>query len=293
MSGFDGLADQAATAESTATSDSTQTQTQTTQEQGQQAAENKPSATLDLSKAEKIMFEGQEMTYEDLKKAYMRHQDYTKKTQALAEERKSVETMTQEKKFFDNLHVDLKSVKTNPALAEEFKKVYPQKFHAYLDAILDGQPQSVAKQELPQEVLNKLQEHDEFLSSLKEEKSKAEQTQILGQLETWEQKYTKKYPNAEIASVYHAMEQYTAKMREENPEFGFKNLNERVIEGIYKSVNEHFEKRFTDWQNNKLKTIRDANNKAGDIPPGGGIPGEAPKRMKLKDVADNIVSSEF
>lgn len=291
MGSFEGLADQAATAESTATSDSTQTtQTET---QGQTVEAKAPSATLDLSKAEKIMFEGQEMTYEDLKKAYMRHQDYTKKTQALAEERKSVESLAQEKKFYDNLSYDLKSVKQNPALAEEFKKVYPEKFHAYLDAIIDGQTEKVARQELPPEVLNKLKEHDEFLSSLREEKTKAEETQIMGQLEQWEQKYTKKYPNAEVASVYHAMEQYTAKMREENPEFGFKDLNEKAIENIYKSVHDHFEKRFTDWQNNKLKSIRDANNKAGDIPPGGGIPGEAPKKMKLKDVADSILTSEM
>jgi hypothetical protein len=292
MGSFDGLADQAATAESTATSDSTQT-TQQTEAQNQTVEAKTPSATLDLSKAEKIMFEGQEMTYEDLKKAYMRHQDYTKKTQALAEERKSVESLAQEKKFYDNLSYDLKSVKQNPALAEEFKKVYPEKFHAYLDSIIDGQSEKVARQELPPEVLNKLKEHDEFLSSLKEEKTKAEETQIMGQLEQWEQKYTKKYPNAEVASVYHAMEQYTAKMREDNPEFGFKDLNEKAIENIYKSVHDHFEKRFTDWQNNKLKSIRDANNKAGDIPPGGGIPGEAPKKMKLKDVAESILTSEM
>ena len=292
MGSFEGLADQAATAESTAPSDSTQT-TQQTEQQNQQVEAKAPSATLDLSKAEKIMFEGQEMTYEDLKKAYMRHQDYTKKTQALAEERKTYESFSQEKKFYDNLHFDLKSVKQNPALADEFKKVYPEKFHAYLDAIVDGQTEKVARQELPPEVLNKLQEHDEFLSSLKEEKTKAEETQIMGQLEQWEGKFTKKYPNAEIASVYHAMEQYTSKMREDNPEFGFKDLNEKVVEGIYKSVNDHFEKRFTEWQNNKLKTIRDANNKGGDIPPGGGIPGEAPKKMKLKDVAESIITSEF
>lgn len=293
MGSFEGLADQAATAESTATSDSMQTTQEQTQDVSQQAEAKTPSAILDLSKAEKFMLEGQEMTYEDLKKSLMRHQDYTKKTQALAEERKSVETYTQEKKFYDNLSYDLKSVKQNPALAEQFKKVYPEKFHAYLDAIIDGQTEKVARQELPAEVLNKLQEHDEFLSSLREEKTKAEQTQIMGQLENWEQKYTKKYPNAEVASVYHAMEQYTSKMREENPEFGFKDLNEKVIEGIYKSVHDHFEKRFTDWQNNKLKTIRDTNNKAGDIPPGGGIPGEAPKKMKLKDVAESIIGSEF
>lgn len=293
MGSFEGLADQAATAENTATSDSTQT-TQTQQAQDVSQGETKtPSAILDLSKAEKFMLEGQEMTYEDLKKSLMRQQDYTKKTQALAEERKTYESFSQEKKFYDNLHYDLKSVKQNPALAEQFKQVYPEKFHAYLDAIMDGQTEKVARQELPPEVLNKLQEHDEFLSSLKEEKTKAEETQIMGQLEQWEGKFTKKYPNAEIASVYHAMEQYTSKMREENPEFGFKDLNEKVIEGIYKSVNDHFEKRFTEWQNNKLKSIRDANNKAGDIPPGGGIPGEAPKKMKLKDVAENIISSEF
>lgn len=281
---FEGLADQAAQdQENTAQSDS---QSQPTQDA--QGLETQPEQTtkaqelMDLQKLEKFRFEGQEMTYEDLKKAYLRHSDYTKKTQALAEE----------KKFNDNLRYDLATVKRNPNLAAEFKKTYPERFHAYLDVILD-QAQQAQGAQLPPEVLEKLNQHDQLLNTFQQERYEAESAKINNMLEQMEQKFTKKYPNAELGSVYHALETHVKKMREENPDYGMKDLNEKVIEGFYKSTNDYFNKRFTEWQQSQLKSIRDKNKLGQDIPPGGGVPTEAPQKMRLKDVADHIVTSEF
>lgn len=286
---FEGLADKAA--ESTENNiDSKPNEGQEVTEQVEakgegETTEQSAKAVLDLAKAEKFLFEGKEMTYEDLKKAYLRQQDYTKKTQALADERK----------FIDNLSFDLKKVKSNPALASEFKKLYPEKFHAYLDVILD-QAQAKAEAQggtaqLPPEILDKLSQHEEMLNSFQQERQQAEQAKISNTLEQYEQKFLKKYPQAEIGSVYHALETHVKQMREENPDYGFKDLSEKVVEQFYKNQHDYFTKRFSDWQKSQLNSIRKANSDGADIPSGGGIPGEAPKKMRLKDVADHIMSS--
>lgn len=284
---FEGLADKAA--ENTDTnSDASQApdvSTEQVEAKSDETTEQSAKAVLDLAKAEKFLFEGKEMTYEDLKKSYLRQQDYTKKTQELAQERK----------FMDNLSWDLKKVKTNPALASEFKKIYPEKFHSYLDVIIEQQAREDkgqgAASQLPQEFLDKLSQHEEMLQSFQSERQQAEQAKISNTLEQFEQKFTKKYPQAELGSVYHAMETHVRQMRDENPDYGFKDMNEKVIEGFYKSTHDYFAKRFSDWQKSQLKSIKDANSMGSDIPPGGGIPGEAPQKMRLKDVAEHAVRS--
>lgn len=288
---FEGLADKAAErAESNAPDDSQPVdKAPDLNANPEESTTETPREPLDLAKAGEFTFEGQKMTYEDLKKAYLRHQDYTQKTQALSQERKTYEEFSKEKKFYDNLKFDLQTVRKNPTLASEFKKQYPEKFHQYLSSVLDEEPK--AKQELPQEIIDKLQAHDEALKSFNEERERVQQEQIVGQLDTWEKGFLKKYPSADPVHVYSALSNYTAKMRESNPEFNFKDLNERAVESIYKSVHDHFEKQYSSWQNMKLKQIRDANKNGSDIPPGGGTPTEAPKKMKLKDVADHILSS--
>jgi len=291
---FEGLADQAADKEtadvSTAQSDSLKQPTQDqTPETEQQAKTPSEQALLDLTKAGKFLVDGKEMTWDELNKERLRHSDYTKKTQALAEERK----------FYDNLNADLKTVKSNPKLVDEFKKTYPEKFHAYLDYVIEKQQKQDTTQ-LPDEVMEKLKRVDHIdeleqrLKSFEDERQQAESAKINNTLEQYEQKFTKKYPNAEIGSVYHAIEAHVKKMRDENPEYGFKDLNEKVIESFYKSTHDYFNKRFTEWQNNQLKSIREGNKMGSDIPPGGGVPSGAPTKMRLKDVADSIINgSDF
>jgi hypothetical protein len=77
----------------------------------------------ELEKLEKIKYNGKVLSGKDLarelKEGSLRLSDYTKKTQAIAEERK----------YYDNLAVDLQKLKANPALVDQFKSIYPQKFH--------------------------------------------------------------------------------------------------------------------------------------------------------------------
>lgn len=293
---FEGLADQAASAEggNIVQNDSqttAQQPTQTPPETQIEAQAPKEQQLIDLAKTGKFMVDGKEMTWDELNKERLRHADYTKKTQALAEERK----------FHDNLYADLNHVKRNPKLVAEFKKMYPERFHSYLDYVIEKQAANeTPKVELPDEVKQKLERIDQIdsleqrLKSFEEERLQAESAKINNTLEQFEQKFTKKYPQAELGSVYHAMETHVKKMRQENPEYGFKDMNEKVIESFYKSTHDYFAGRFTEWQKSQLKSIRETNKVAGDIPPGGGVPGGAPQKMKLKDVADHIIGgSDF
>ena len=96
------------------------------QNQGQ--APQRAPQVVDISTLEKFKFGDEELTPETLRKQRMMHQDYTNKTKAVAQERK----------FYENVGFDLDKVKKNPALADEFKKIYPKAFHRFLDFVLGG-----------------------------------------------------------------------------------------------------------------------------------------------------------
>jgi hypothetical protein len=88
-------------------------------QQSEAAPESTPQTVAELDKLEKFKFEGQEYTPQELKNAILRQSDYTRKTQEFSQERR----------FYDNLQADLRSVRSNPALAAEFRRTYPEKFH--------------------------------------------------------------------------------------------------------------------------------------------------------------------
>ena len=67
----------------------------------------------DLEKLAKFRYKGKTLTLDDLQKMGMMQNDYQKKTQELAKERK----------YWDNLDSDLGNVRDNPKLANEFKKL--------------------------------------------------------------------------------------------------------------------------------------------------------------------------
>lgn len=290
---FEGLADKAAeSVENTESPQTDKAQSEPLSAAPSEAPKETPSEALDLAKAKEFIFEGQKMTYEDLKKAYMRHSDYTKKSMAMAEERKTLESYNQEKKYLDNLRFDLATVRKNPEMAAEFRKHYPAKFHSYLEAVLDNVPQVPT---LPPEVMQKLEkidQHDEALKSFQEDRQRVEKEQIISQLESWETKFLKKYPSAEVGLVYQTLDAHTAKMREDDPDFTFKALDEKVVEAVYKSVHDHFEKKFEARERERLTKIREANHAGSDIPPGGSsTAGPAPQKMRLKDVGDHMIAS--
>jgi hypothetical protein len=92
----------------------------------QTSQEAKLQAVADLSKFEKFVLDGKEMTIEELKKERMLEADYRRKTRELAEERKQ---HSESAKFDVNYRKDLKVIKAQPWRAAEFYKVYPPEFH--------------------------------------------------------------------------------------------------------------------------------------------------------------------
>ena len=62
----------------------------------------------------------------------MRMKDYTQKTQRLS-------PIAKEQKYIENIDADLQAVIANPSLAQQFKQVYPQKYHFLVDRLTGGQ----------------------------------------------------------------------------------------------------------------------------------------------------------
>src|SRR5260221_13616467 len=149
------------------------------QERADDVSSETESAIAELEKIEKFKFQGKEYTPKELGTLLAREKEaqkaFTQKTQALAEERKSLES---ERKYYDNLAYDLMKVRENPALAKEFISVYPEKFHNYLRNVLSStsqaqnQEQPLQRSEVPVELMSKVQQLENFVQQ--QEVSKAE-----------------------------------------------------------------------------------------------------------------------
>jgi len=83
---------------------------------------------FELDKLEKFMYGGREWTQKDLQGSIMMQSDYTRKTQSVAKE----------KEFISNLKADIRSLRKEPTLIEEFKKLYPKDYHDLADSVIEG-----------------------------------------------------------------------------------------------------------------------------------------------------------
>jgi hypothetical protein len=229
-------------------------------------------AVFDLSKAQKVRFEGKDWTPEEIKKHLMRQEDYTRKTQAIAEERK----------YFDNLTADLESVKRNPALISEFKRIYPEKYHRFVDVLglTEKKEEPGQKPAVPQEYLERIERIEQTFTQREKEAFNAK-------LEVIEQGLQKKFSYANLTDVYGAADTFFK-------ENGIQpnQVDEKMLEPFFKASHEYNVSQFKKWQEEQLKTTREVNKSASDIGRGGGTPGQAPKKYRrLEDVADDIIAS--
>jgi len=252
---------------------------------GEPQTKSSNQAILDLAKVEKFVVEGQEMTFDELKRAMLRQQDYTKKTQALAEERK----------FIDNLDVDLENVRQNPALVAKFKEIYPARFHRYLDYISANQsekPTSDTKQSvsLPPEVLRKLEEHEEFLKDFQQDKMNAQQEQLSNFWDGLEKGALEKYPLADKVHIYGMLENYIQDNGlNAKTILSKRDVSTQLFEQFAKASHDAQSRRFDEYRKTQLEKTRKVNREAGDIGKGGGTPTTPPQKMRIKDVADQMI----
>lgn len=229
----------------------------TTPEQTTQAAPSIP----DLDSMEKFKYGGREMTAKELRSEMMMQSDYTKKTQAMAEERK----------YHDNLRADLAAVKANPSLAEKFKSIYPERFHAYLEYVTpsqqaraEAQPTQQRYAEIDPNVMQRFQR-------MEADMTQREVAAINAQLDAKFSKLSEKFPFAdEEAAIARAQ---TLQERGEK-------LTDQVWENIWKSVHDKNEGRFKQIQSAQAQKQKTANAKGKDAAQGGGIPGQAPVKPK-------------
>lgn len=237
---------------------------------------SEPTEILDLNNIEKFKFDDHEWTPKDLKGAILMQSDYSRKTQALAEERK----------FYDNLHYDLDRVAQQPDLVDQFKKIYPEKFHGMLRYILKEtkQPDQSLSQK-PED--SKPNENDQWRSrfeNLEQRFLDQEVKTIEAQLDAKFETLKKKYPYADEESIVSR-----ALYLHENGT----NLDDQVWDALFKQVNDRVKGMVTGQTNEAIEKQKELNKQGRDVAPGGGIPGRAPKRPKTIEEASKLALEQL
>jgi|SRR6478736_43553 len=253
-------------------------------------------ALADLSKFEKVKLpDGTEMTRDELTRAIMRQQDYTKKTQELAREREQYEqlkTQTEQQaeqfKYESNYRADLNKVLANPSLLNEFYKTYPREYWSKLDQDLQRLGQQEQTQRIDPAYAKSLQKQHEFeqeLTSLKEERQRENLMFVDSRLQSLETTLLTKYPKADMTTVYANLDIEANKAGidinkiKANPQ-----VLDQMMDKLAKDSHDRFLKSYEDYAKEQSKKQIQANNKGSDIGRGGGTPGAPKASPKLKDV---------
>jgi len=217
----------------------------------------------------KFKLDGQDMTMTELKRAVMRQQDYTKKTQDLAKQRKDYETQIKQLDYYKNIDADMAAVRANPALISKFKEVYPKEFHNRVAELEAEQPWT---EDRVQQIINsRLQER---LSPLEESLNKRESDALVAQFESWDQELGKKYEYADTELAYAMIERAKA---DGTP------LNKDTWEQAYKSAHDKIKGLADKAASARVSTKKQLNVAGKDTKSGGATPGQAPDKVSLKD----------
>lgn len=279
--------DQDANQELGQSTENTQTQETSHEETGEQSQDSQD--LVDLSKYSRVKLGDREMTRDELERGVMFQSDYTKKTQEIAQERR----------YVDNLQSDLGRVREHPALAAEFKRIYPQKFHQFLDYVVprtNGQPQKThqdntqLKDPRVDEVLSKMQNWEQ-------ERHTERVSQASSEIDSYMTKFKSKYPYAAPSSREFPQgdESLVLAKLSRAIEDGEK-IDQSKWEKIFKEAQSHYEYVYQEIQKQRIKEQKAAHVRGKDIAAGGGVPGGAPNQPRtikdatkfaLQDLAQN------
>lgn len=232
-------------------------------------------ALTDLDKLDRFRFEGKEWSREDFRKAYLRQQDYTRKTQEIAQSRKELE---ETRKYVDNFAYDLRAVQQDRSRWKEFERLYPKEFVERAREILRFQPQEPGNPQqtgshldLHPDVKEKLDTIESEFQTIKQEREAQAIEQINSWLDNQFETLGKKYDfaNPELVNA-------RAEMHSRNGV----QITEKVLEKLFKASHEetkaNWEKRYKSLVDKQLKTGKEGR----DMGAGGGVPTEGPKKFK-------------
>lgn len=248
---------------------------------------------LDLDAVPKFKYQGKEYTHEEFQKTQMFEKDYRKKTAEIAKEQK----------YSVNLKADLAKVKRDPTLAEEFRSKYPEKYHDYLDLVLEQAEREEARDnsnsrnqstddEVSPAVAKRLADMqkklDKYESRFKESDEKDHAAKVSGIQQKLDQLFSgfeKKYDLAVEDAVLAKAEVLLAK----NPEY---KMTDAAWERLWKENHALNEAKYQKRYEARVKEQLAKNQEGGDIGRGGGTPSTGRKRFKdLGEVSDHMIAS--
>jgi hypothetical protein len=242
-------------------------------------APGKADTLPDLDKLERFRFEGREWKKEELRRAYLRNEDYTRKTQELAETRK----------YADNFAHDLRVVVSDPSRLEDMRRIYPREFveraeeilklRGGLDSKKPSEPQPAndpVKAEL--EAIRREREADRRdIEAWKETQRQSQIEHLQAWVNQQHETLSKKYEWA--ATVPQLVE-----MRAEVAANQGVKITAEVMEKIYKAVDGEIRAKWDEKYKGKVTRQTTVNREAKDVGPGGGAPIEGPKKFStIKD----------
>lgn len=234
----------------------------------------------DLGSLEKFLYEGKEWTPQDLKKAIMMQSDYTRKTQAIAKE----------KEFTEALKWDLPKVLKNPSLIIEFKKIYPESYHAWIDEVVgdlvsDQPEQREEEVQAPSDniVMKRIQRLETTLNNYERKSFDSEVKVKTAEINSLFDKMSKKYSYAKEKEVI-SDAQLLLEQKGEGEE-----LTEDDWNSLWKSSHDDSLKRFGQYQKGLVDQQKQASSRARDVPAGGGVVGNAPQKLNFKQATEAAI----
>ena len=247
--------------------------------------------TLDLDRLDKFTFQGREYTPEELHKAILRQQDYSAKTQELAQKRKTLHHespgVTEQM-----LLQDLEAVRRNPELADTFREKWPETFHRYLGDILgetpdnnrasndDDAPMSREVKSLRAEIaklqkkLARVDEIDQRFESERQQMADKKLAEVYGNLSS-------KYPLASEDSV---TARANAAIEAGMP------ITEGLIERFFRLEHERLERIATERHKARVRSMKEKTKQATEGPAAGDKPKTERKRMSFTEAAELAIS---
>lgn len=226
---------------------------------------------VDLDKHERFRWQGREWTRQELTDGTLMRADYSRKTQELQEARK----------YADNFDADLSKVVENPALFDEFRKIYPKRYIQAAQRIIDRLEPQNKPAPTPTNSTTSLKDNP-TIRELLEWKSEVEQsvkearTQAnLQWLDSQHEKMSPKFPlaNAEL------VDKRLGDMLSQD-----KNLKvtEALMETLYKKASEDADSLYKSHYKKQVDEQKKASAKAKDVGRGSGVTSKE-KSLTMKE----------
>lgn len=241
--------------------------------------EEVPSQAVSLDALDEFEFQGAKLTPDYLHQVLTEYND-------LKSGRDSYASAAH---FYANLPHDLEIVAANPAKAQEFKKMYPEEFHGYVDILLKSKGQVAEKTQSKEQTNSQTNEVIEELKKelmyLKHQVQKSTSNEYVATLNQTIDPIFEKYPLAIEESVLLEAEAMLSK--------GMK-LTPHTWERLIKSSHEQIAKKSSDYYKNEYKQKKQASMKGKESGLGGSAMGnEPPKKPRTFDEAQEAMIAHY